>query len=85
MGQSIFYTLQGQGNQIELHATLTVSGHKGPRDLELSGFLHHNQTIKNLIMRVTSSTFVRFVCGALVNTFSACSFQIQPLQHTLCA
>lgn len=39
---------------------------------EVSGFLHHNQSIKDSILRrVTPSISVCFVCRAVVNTFSS--------------
>lgn len=55
---------------------------QGPMGPEVSSSLHHNQTIKKLLLtRVTSFTPACFVCCAVVNTFSACSF----LHRTICA
>lgn len=43
-----------------------------PMGQEVSGFLHHNQSIKDSILRrVTPSISVCFVCRAVVNTFSS--------------
>lgn len=94
-GQSHHQTPHGEGTLCELCVGTRVSGHKGPWDRKSVGFFpHHNKTIKNLIRRgrgATSFTSVCFVCRAMVNTSSACSFQIwppcssRPLHRTVCA
>lgn len=75
MGQSHHY--KGKGPCVNSVVDQAYQDIGAPRDRKSVGFPHHNQTIKNLILRrVTSFTSVCFVCRAVVNTFSACPFQI---------